>query len=158
MAPFGQMTRRTAGRYFGLSRDGNTERMGNLDAKRDWGFAGDYVTGMWQMLQADNPDDYVLATGKARTVRDFVDNAATSLGFDMQWEGTGENERGIDRKTGKIIVQINPRFYRPAEVDHLVGDSAKAVDRLSWNPQTSFEDLVQSMVRADYDRVAKGKS
>jgi GDPmannose 4,6-dehydratase len=133
-------------------------QLGNLDAKRDWGFAGDYVTGMWQMLQAENPEDYVLATGTARTVRDFVDNAATCLDFDLQWEGTGENERGIDRRTGKMIVQINPRFYRPVEAEHLVGNPAKAVYRLGWKRQTSFEDLVQSMIRADYDRVRKGKS
>jgi GDPmannose 4,6-dehydratase len=129
-------------------------KMGNLGAKRDWGFAGDYVTGIWMMLNAPKADNYVLATGGTWTVRDFVARAAACLDFDLEWRGDGENETGIDRKTGKVVVAVDPQFYRPAEVDQLIGDSTKARDALGWQPQTSFDHLVEMMVRADVDRLS----
>jgi GDPmannose 4,6-dehydratase len=129
-------------------------KLGNLDARRDWGFAGDYVTGIWAIIQATGPDDYVLATGNTWSVRDFVSKAATYLGFDLEWDGAGEKEIGIDRKTGKIVVSVDPLYYRPAEVDHLVGNSAKASRQLGWQASTSFDELVEMMIRADYNRVA----
>ncbi|CEK16904.1 GDP-mannose 4,6-dehydratase [Chthonomonas calidirosea] len=130
--------------------------LGNLDAKRDWGFAGDYVRGMYLMLQQPQADDYVLATGETRTVREFVEAAARYAGFDIVWEGVAENTRGIDRKTGKEIVRVNPKLYRPAEVDLLLGCPKKAETKLGWHREVSFEGLVESMVRADLDRAARG--
>lgn len=128
--------------------------LGNLESKRDWGFAGDYVNGMWLMLQQDKPDDYVLATGKSRTVREFVERAAEVAGFNIAWEGTGQNESGVDRHTGKTIVRVNPRYYRPAEVDVLVGDASKAKSKLGWRHNVDFEGLVAMMVEADLRRIA----
>jgi GDPmannose 4,6-dehydratase len=130
-------------------------KLGNLNAKRDWGFAGDYVAGIWAMLQGAQPDDYVLATGKSWSIRDFVMKAGAFLNFDIQWEGEGEAEVGIDRSSGKIIVQVDPNHYRPAEVDVLLGNPQKAVDQLGWRPQITFDQLVEMMIRADNDRVAK---
>lgn len=132
--------------------------LGNLDARRDWGYAKEYVDGMWRMLQADHSDTYVLATNRTETVRDFVNAAATCLGFDLEWQGQAENETGRDRKSGKTIVRINPAFYRPAEVDLLIGDPQKARDELGWAPQTSLEALCQMMVEADLERNKKGIS
>lgn len=132
--------------------------LGNLDARRDWGYAKEYVDGMWRMLQADHSDTYVLATNRTETVRDFVNAAATCLGFDLEWQGLAENETGRDRKSGKTIVRINPAFYRPAEVDLLIGDPQKARDELGWAPQTSLETLCQMMVEADLERNKKGMS
>lgn len=131
-------------------------RLGNLDARRDWGFAGDYVRGIWQMLQQPQPDDYVLATGETRTVRQFVECAARVLGFDIVWEGKGVQETGIDRRTGRSIVVVDPALYRPAEVDLLVGDSRKARQRLGWAPETDFTALVAMMAEADDRRVREG--
>ncbi len=128
--------------------------LGNLDAKRDWGYAADYVEGMWRMLQADEPDDYVLATGATHSIRDFITRAATVCGWDIEWSGAAEQEVGTDRKSGKVIVRINPKFYRPAEVDLLIGSPAKAKEKLGWEPKTSFEDLVAMMMEADRKRVA----
>jgi len=130
--------------------------VGNMDSNRDWGFAGDYVDGMYRMLQADTPDDYVLATGVKHTVRHFIESASRALDFDLQWEGSAESEKGIDRKSGKTIVRINPEFYRPAEVDLLIGSAAKAESALGWKPKVSFDELVAMMAKADYDRAAKG--
>ncbi|WP_321884410.1 GDP-mannose 4,6-dehydratase [Paraburkholderia bannensis] len=132
--------------------------LGNLDARRDWGYAKEYVDGMWRMLQADHSDTYVLATNRTETVRDFVNAAATCLGFDLEWQGQAENETGRDRKSGKTIVRINPAFYRPAEVELLIGDPQKARDELGWAPQTSLEALCQMMVEADLERNKKGMS
>ena len=126
--------------------------LGNLEAKRDWGFAGDYVEGMWKMLQQDKPDDYVLATGENHTIREFVEIASEMVGFRITWEGSGVDTIGIDEKSGKIIVKINPRFYRPAEVYKLCGNSQKAKNILGWSPMTDFNSLVQMMVEADLDR------
>lgn len=130
--------------------------LGNLDSQRDWGFAGDYVRGMWLMVQQPQPGDFVLSTGQTRSVREFVDRAANAAGFDVAWEGEGENAKGRDRMTGKVIVQVNPEFYRPAEVDLLVGDSAKARNTLGWQPEVSFEEMVEKMVKADIDRSDRG--
>ena len=126
-----------------------TLRLGNMDAKRDWGYAGDYVEAMWLMLQRPTPEDYVVATGETRTVREFVDRAAPYAGFDIVWEGSGVNEIGRDRKTGRKIVEIDPRFFRPAEVDLLLGDPSKAKAELGWAPRVTFEQLVELMMKAD---------
>ena len=123
--------------------------LGNLDAKRDWGFAGDYVKGMWQMLQQDEAEDFVLASGESRTVRSFVDAAASHLGFDIEWSGAAENERGTDRRSGKLVVRVNPAFYRPAEVDALLGNPQKARNLLGWQPAVGFEELVRLMTDSD---------
>ncbi|KWO41044.1 GDP-mannose 4,6 dehydratase [Burkholderia sp. MSMB1459WGS] len=126
--------------------------LGNLDAKRDWGYAKEYVEGMWRMLQVDKADTYVLATNRTETVRDFVSMAGKAAGFDIMWEGKDENEVGIDVATGKVIVRINPKFYRPAEVDLLIGDPAKARAELGWVPRTTLEQLCEMMVEADIRR------
>ncbi|CAB5080153.1 GDP-mannose 4,6-dehydratase [Burkholderia cenocepacia] len=130
----------------------DTLELGNLDAKRDWGYAKEYVEGMWRMLQADKPDTYVLATNRTETVRDFVSMAGKAAGFDIMWEGKDENEVGVDVATGKAIVKINPKFYRPAEVDLLIGDPAKARTELGWEPRTTLEQLCEMMVEADIRR------
>ena len=132
--------------------------LGNLDAKRDWGFASEYVDGMWRMLQADEPDTYVLATNRTKTVRDFVTMAAKAAGMTLDWVGEGEQEQGIDTATGRTLVKVNPRFYRPAEVELLIGNPAKAKARLGWEPKTSLEELCAMMVEADLRRNASGFS
>ena len=144
---------------FARIRNGEQDvlELGNLDAKRDWGFAGDYVQGMWMMLQQPEPGDYVLATGKQHSVREFVERAGSTTGYRIAWEGEGENAKGVDRKTGKVLVRINPKFYRPAETGVLVGDASRGRERLGWESCTSFEELVEMMVRADMDRVANGR-
>ncbi|MGV2289760.1 GDP-mannose 4,6-dehydratase [Trinickia sp. YCB016] len=133
---------------------GKTDKLelGNLDAKRDWGFAQEYVEGMWRMLQADEPDTYVLATNRTETVRDFVDMAFSAAGYQIEWTGKGEQEKGLDVSTGKVLVQVNPKFYRPAEVDLLIGCADKAKDKLGWQPETTLEQLCQLMVKADLER------
>jgi len=123
--------------------------LGNLDAKRDWGYAPEYVEGMWLMLQQEQADDYVLATGETHSVREFVEKAAEFAGFDIQWEGQGVNTKGIDRKSGKVIVEVSSEFYRPAEVDVLVGNPEKAMRKLGWKPKTNFSELVRIMMQAD---------
>jgi GDPmannose 4,6-dehydratase len=132
--------------------------LGNIDAKRDWGYAREYVDGMWRMLQADQPDTFVLATGRTETVRDFVRMAFASAGIQVEFSGTGQDEVAIDTATGRIVMRINPRFYRPAEVDLLVGDPAKAGRLLGWQPQTTLESLCQMMVAADLRRNELGHS
>jgi GDPmannose 4,6-dehydratase len=126
-------------------------RLGNLEAKRDWGFAGDYVAMMWRMVQQPRPDDYVIATGQTHTVREFVELAARTAGFDLHWRGEGVEEVGVDVASGKTIVEIDPRYYRPAEVDLLLGDPSKARDELGWEPSVTFEQLVEMMMRADLE-------
>lgn len=123
--------------------------LGNLNAKRDWGYAKDYVEGMWLMLQQDKPDDYILATNKNHTVREFVEEAAKLLDFDLVWEGSGLDEKGLDRKTGKTIIEIDPRYLRPAEVDVLIGDYSKAKEKLGWEPKVKFKELIKIMVEAE---------
>ncbi len=131
--------------------------LGNLEAKRDWGFAGDYVEAMHAMLQREKADDFVIATGETRSVQEFVDRAAEAVGFSLAWEGEGDARRGIDRKSGKTLIRVAPEFYRPAEVDYLIGDASKARKALGWTPRVSFAELVELMVRADLDRLASGK-
>lgn len=123
--------------------------LGNIDAKRDWGFAGDYVEAMWLMLQQQKPDDYVIATGETHTVREFCELAFKNAGFDLKWEGQGINEKGIDSKTGKELINISSKFFRPTEVDLLLGDPSKAKAELNWNQRISFEQLVKMMVEND---------
>ncbi len=132
--------------------------LGNIDAKRDWGFAKEYVEGMWRMLQADEPDVFVLATNRTETVRDFVTLAFKAVDTELQWEGSGEQEQAIDMATGKVVMRVNPKFYRPAEVDLLIGDPQKAKDVLGWEPQTSLEQLCRMMVDADMRRNQQGFS
>jgi len=123
--------------------------LGNLDAKRDWGYAKDFVEGMWRMLQHSQADDFILATNETHTVREFVEETAGHLGFDLVWQGQAENEKGIDRKTGKTIVAIDKKYFRPAEVDILLGDYSKAKKLLGWEPQVRFKELIGLMVEAD---------
>jgi GDPmannose 4,6-dehydratase len=123
--------------------------LGNLDAKRDWGNAKDYVEGMWRILQQPEPDDYVLATGEAHTVREFVERAFAEVGIVIGWKGEGIHERGFDVNTGKALVEIDPRYFRPTEVDLLLGDPTKAFEKLGWKHTTSFEQLVSEMVASD---------
>nr|AXL04858.1 GDP-mannose 46-dehydratase [Aeromonas hydrophila] len=132
--------------------------LGNLDAKRDWGFAKEYVEGMWRMLQADEPDTFVLATNRTETVRDFVAMAFKAAGFTLRFEGEAEQEVGIDVATGKVLVKVNPKFYRPAEVELLIGNPAKAKDVLGWEPKTTLEELCQMMVNEDLRRNQQGFS
>lgn len=130
--------------------------LGNLDARRDWGYAPDYVECMWLILQQDTPDDYVIATGEYHTVREFATLAFARAGMKLRWEGTGIDERGIDEATGRVLVEVDPRFFRPAEVEQLLGNPAKARTQLGWNPRkTTFEQLVNTMVDADIKSVAK---
>ena len=123
--------------------------LGNIEAKRDWGFAGDYVEGMWRMLQADRPDDYVIATGETHSVREFAELVFGSLGMPLTWQGEGVDQKGIDGGSGKTVIEIDPRYFRPAEVDLLLGDAAKAKRELGWEPKTSFSQLVKMMTDAD---------
>lgn len=132
-----------------LQRKAEKLSLGNLDAKRDWGYAKDYVEGMWMMLQQDKPDDYVLATGEQHTVREFVNLACGFCGIELDWQGSEVNEKGIDKSTGKVLVEVNPKYFRPAEVETLLGDCTKAKTQLGWAPKTSFKDLVEMMVEND---------
>ncbi len=126
--------------------------LGNLEAKRDWGYAGEYVEGMWRMLQVDKPRSYILATGRTKKVRDFVEMAFKAVDIKIQWQGKGVNEVGLDSKTGKVRVSINPDFYRPAEIDLLIGSPKKAEKYLGWKPKTTLEQLCKMMVDADLKR------
>ena len=132
--------------------------LGNLDAKRDWGFAKEYVEGMWRMLQVDEPDTFVLATNRTETVRDFVRMAFKGAGITVDFKGTAESETAVDTATGKTVMRVNPKFYRPAEVELLIGNPAKAKEKLGWEPQTTLEQLCQMMVEADLRRNQAGFS
>ncbi|MEA4862463.1 MAG: GDP-mannose 4,6-dehydratase [Victivallaceae bacterium] len=123
--------------------------MGNIDARRDWGYAPDYVRMMWMMLQQDTPDDYVVATGEMHTVREFIERSFGLLGLEIVWDGSGVDEIGRDRASGNVLVRIDPRYFRPAEVEQLLGDPSKAKRQLGWEPQVKFEELVKLMVEAD---------
>lgn len=132
--------------------------LGNMDAKRDWGFAKEYVEGMWRMLQVDEPDTFVLATNRTETVRDFVSLAFKAANINLEWKGEGDQELAVDAASGKTLVQVNPKFYRPAEVELLIGDPAKAKEKLGWEPKTSLEQLCRMMVEADLRRNEQGFS
>ncbi len=138
---------------------GNQEKLylGNMDAKRDWGYAKEYVESMWLMLQQEKPDDYVIATGETHTVREFIEEACKLLDMEIEWKGKGEKEKGIEKKTGKVIIEIDPQYFRPTEVDLLLGDASKAKKVLGWKAKTKFKDLVKLMIEADMDVVEKNK-
>ncbi len=142
----------------GLARlaHGGTDpiELGNMDARRDWGFAGDYVEGMWRMLQQDEADDYVLSTNVTTTIRDFFSYAGEAMGMDLVWTGEGEAETATDRKTGKLVMKVNPKFYRPAEVELLIGDASKAREKLGWEPKVDVRQLAEMMAKSDYDQLA----
>ncbi len=129
--------------------------LGNLDARRDWGYAPEYVEGMWRMLQHNTPEDFVLATGKTHTVREFATLAFKKLGIEIEWKGNGVNEKGIDKSNGKVIVEVDPDYFRPTEVDLLVGDASKARTLLNWEPKVGMDDLVKIMVNSDWEKVQK---
>jgi GDPmannose 4,6-dehydratase len=129
--------------------------IGNLDARRDWGYAADYVEAMWLMLQQEKPDDYVIATGVAHSVRELCEVAFARAGFEIDWEGQGVDEKGIERGTGRVLIAIDPRYFRPSEVDDLQGDASKARQELGWEPRTSFEELVALMVDSDLEHAER---
>jgi len=129
--------------------------LGNLDSKRDWGYAPEYVEGMWRILQSDTPDDFVLATNETHSIREFVEETFKVLGEKVVWEGTGINEKGILKSSGKEVVSIDPRYFRPTEVDILVGNPAKAKEILGWQPKTTFRELVKLMVASDFDKAKR---
>jgi GDPmannose 4,6-dehydratase len=131
--------------------------LGNLDARRDWGHARDYVRMQWLMLQQDQAEDYVIATGQQHSVREFVELAAEKLSMTLEWRGREVEEKGIDSQTGNVIVAIDPRYFRPTEVETLLGDSSKAREKLDWEPEISFEELVAEMVREDLKIVERDK-
>lgn len=132
--------------------------LGNLNAKRDWGYAGDYVEAMWLMLQQDKPDDYVIATGETHSVREFCEKAFEYVGIDIEWVGSGIEEKGLDSKTGRVLVEIDPRYFRPTEVDLLIGDASKAKEKLHWQPKVTFDELVKMMVESDLNSEALEES
>ena len=127
--------------------------LGNMDAKRDWGFAGDYVEAMWLMLQQDEPDDFVIATGETHSVREFVELVFREVGIEIGWQGEGVDEVGVDRATGDVVIEIDPRYYRPTEVDILIGDPTKAKEKLGWEAKVGLRELVKMMVEADLKRL-----
>jgi GDPmannose 4,6-dehydratase len=129
--------------------------LGNLNAKRDWGYAPEFVDGMWRMLQQPEPDDYVLATGETHTVREFVDLTFNELDLKLEWQGDGVDEKGIDNRTGRVLVSVDPEYYRPTEVDLLIGNPRKAKEKLGWEPATRFDELVRLMARSDWEKVQK---
>lgn len=129
--------------------------LGNIDSKRDWGFAKDYVEGMWMMLQHDKPDDYVLATGEMHSVREFIELSFMELGMEIVWKGSGVDEKGYDKKTGKCLIEIDPKYFRPTEVDLLLGNPAKVKRELGWEPKTKFSELVKMMAEADLTLMEK---
>jgi GDPmannose 4,6-dehydratase len=147
-----KVTRAVAAIHHGLQ---DRLYLGNLDAERDWGHARDYIEGMWLMLQQDTPDDYVLATGESHSVREFVEYGFKAIDRPIEWRGHGLEEKGIDTTTGRVAVEIDPRYFRPTEVDRLIGDPSKANQRLGWRHRTSFKDLVREMVAADLDAVKR---
>jgi GDPmannose 4,6-dehydratase len=145
--------------HFARLVTGQTEEpleLGNMNAMRDWGFSGDYVEMMWKMLQRDKPDTYVIATGETHTIKEFVEEVSKCCGFELRWEGCGVDEIGVNGKTGKTVVRVNPKFYRPAEVEKLIGNPEKAVRELSWKVKVSFNELCAMMMETDIRRAKKG--
>jgi GDPmannose 4,6-dehydratase len=131
--------------------------LGNLDAKRDWGFAGDYVEAMWLMLQQEEPDDYVVATGETRSVREFAEKVFARLDMPVEWQGKGAHEKGIDAKTGRFVIEVDQKYFRPAEVDLLLGDPTKAKQKLNWQPKTDLDGLVAMMTDSDLELAEREK-
>ena len=129
--------------------------LGNMNAKRDWGYAKDYVKMMWMMLQHDNPEDYVIATGETHTVREFVEAAFSHVDVDIEWQGEGVEEKGVDKDTGRVLIEVDPKYFRPTEVDLLIGDPSKAKKELGWEPEVKFKELVQLMVQSDLETIEK---
>jgi GDPmannose 4,6-dehydratase len=129
--------------------------LGNLDAKRDWGYAPEYVEGMWRILQADKPDDYVLATNETHTVKEFVEEAFKVLGEEIVWKGKGKSEKGFLKSSNKEVVGIDQRYFRPTEVDMLIGNPTKAKEKLGWKPETTFKELVKIMVMSDFKKAKR---
>jgi GDPmannose 4,6-dehydratase len=152
------VTRKITAHFARMAHGGTTDpvELGNLSARRDWGFSGDYVEGMWRMLQRDKGDAYVLATGEMHTIREFCEAAGTACGFGIEWSGQAESEVGTDKKTGRIAVRVNPKFYRPAEVEQLLGDASKAREELGWEPRVTFSEQAKMMIDADIERAEKG--
>ncbi len=129
--------------------------LGNLNAKRDWGYAKDYIEAMWLILQQDQPDDFVIATGETHSVREFCDEAFKELGITLEWRGSGVDEKGIDSKTGRVLIEVDPKYFRPTDVELLIGDASKAREKLGWEPRVTFHELVRIMARADYEDAKK---
>jgi GDPmannose 4,6-dehydratase len=152
------VTRKITHHFARLATKQTTEplKLGNIDSKRDWCFCGDCVEMMWLMLQQDTPETYVISSGETHSVREFVETVGVECGFDIEWRGKGIDEVGIDRKTGNIIVTIDSKFYRPAEVDILLGNPEKASKKLGWKPKTSYQELCHLMITADLERAQKG--
>lgn len=149
-----KITRAVARIHLGLQK---TLWLGNLDSQRDWGYAGDYVRAMWRMLQQEKPEDYVIATGEVHSVRQFVEHAFAEVSVNLKWQGRGVEEIGVDSSTGETLVAIDPRYFRPTEVDFLQGDATKARQKLGWQPKTSFSELVQMMVAEDLQATKKDR-
>jgi GDPmannose 4,6-dehydratase len=145
-----KITRAVAAIELGLQA---TLFLGNLNAKRDWGHARDYVEGMWRIVQQDEPDDFILATGEAHSVREFVEKAFACVGRAIVWKGEGAGEKGLDRKSGKVLIEVDPRYFRPTEVEALIGDPRKAHNKLGWRHRVTFDELVQDMVKTDLEAV-----
>lgn len=147
-----KITRAAARIKYGLQ---DKVTLGNLNAKRDWGYAPEYVEGMWQMMQLDKADDFVMATGETHSIREFADIVFKELDMDLEWQGEGVNEKGIEIKTGKTLVAVNPRYFRPTEVDLLIGDATKAKKTFGWKPKVKFDELAKIMAKADWEKVQK---
>ena len=127
--------------------------IGNLDAKRDWGYAPEFCEGMWRILQLDAPEDFILATGETHTVREFTELTFKELGIEIEWQGKDEDEKGIDKVTGKVVVEVDRKYFRPTEVDMLIGNASKAKEKLGWQPEVKFKELVKMMVESDYEKI-----
>lgn len=147
-----KITRAVARIHYGLQ---DKLFLGNLDAKRDWGYAPEYVEAMWLMLQQEKPSDYVIATGEAHSVRELAEEAFRNIGVNLEWKGKGANEKGIDKKTGKTLIEVDPKYFRPTEVEFLVGNASKAKKKLGWKPKVKFKELVKIMVASDLQAEAK---
>ena len=129
--------------------------LGNMNAKRDWGYAKDYVEAMWLMLQQDEPEEFVIATGETHSVREFCDEAFREVGIQLEWQGSGIDEKGIDRDTGRVLIKVDARYFRPTEVELLIGDASKAREKLGWKPRVTFHELVRMMAKADFEAAQK---